>query len=192
MAKNKRYSPIRPEKIEEGKKRLRDSQCLDGTADQKLTFLFADKKKLLEGYSFLEMCLILHEDKAEPDEEDGKERPNILGYFQTRQELKDYRKKNNLDGVIIYCLTDPATGMVLYFNIPTLELLEKIEKANEKIIKGIRRNMKNAKKFLKLPAEIRRQTSKNLQNKLRQEIILKIHKEQAEKRKKEMTQEIYA
>lgn len=183
---------IRKDKVIEGLEILRDTKCSDGTADQKLTFLFCDKKKHRDGWLFKELCLIMHPDKFERDPETGEPFPTFASYMQTRQELKEYRKKRNLKGTIIYCLWNAELQLELYFNISTMQLIDIVEKKNEKIIKGMKRNIANAKKFLKLPPALKRQLSRTARNELRQQIIEKIQREQAAKRKKEMEQQIYA
>lgn len=184
---------IRPDKVREGLKILRDAKCQDGTAEQKLTFLFCDRKKHREGWLFKELCLIIHPDKYEIDPETGDPIPTFPSYMQTREELKDYRKKRNLkSGVIIYCLWNDELKLELYFNISTLQLIDIVEKKNEKIVKGIKRNMTNAKKYLQLPPSLKRQLSRTARNELRQQIVEKIQREQTAKRKKEMEQQIYA
>ena len=186
------FYTVREHKVREGLKILRDAKCLDGTADQKLTYLFCDLKKHREGYLFKEMCLIMRPDKFEIDPVTGERRPTFLNYMQTRQELSTYRKNRNLDGVIIYCLWNDELKLELYFNISTMELIVQVEKKGDRIIKGIRRNMKNAKKFIKLPAALKRQLSRTARNQLKQQIIEKIQREEAAKRKKQMEEQMYA
>lgn len=186
---------IRYDKVREGLKILKETKCLDGTADQKLTFLFCDLKKHREGWLFKELCLIMHPDKLEKDPETSGSIPTYHSYMQTRQEIKEYRQKRNLkSGVIVYCLWNDELKLELYFNISTLQLLDIVEKRNEKIIKGLKRNVSDAKKFLKLPPSLKRQLSRTARNELRQQIMEKIQREQAAKRKKEMeeAQQIYA
>lgn len=184
---------IRYDKVDEGRRILRDTKCIDGTADQKLTFLFCDLKKHRDGYLFKEICLIIHPDKVEKDKDTGLDVPTYASYFQTREELKLYRQKKNLkSGVIIYCLWNDELKLELYFNISTLELMALVEKKSKKIVKGIQRNMNDAMKYLKLPPELKRQLSRTARNELRQQIMEKIQREQAAKRKKEMEAQMYA
>ena len=177
---------IRYDKVIEGHDLLEKCKCDDGTADQKLTFLFADLKKHIDGYLFKELCLIMHPDKTELEEGTGNPVPNFYGYMQTRQEMAAYRKNRNLDGIIIYCLWNDKLKLEVYFNISTLELMAEVLKKNKKIIQGIQRNMNNAIKYLKFPPEMKRQLSRLAKKQLRQQIMEKIQKEQALKRKKEI------
>jgi hypothetical protein len=184
---------VREYKVQEGIKILKDAKCLDGTADQKFTFLFCDLKKHRDGYLFKEICLIMHPDEYEINPVTGERVPTFSNYMKTRQKLQDYRKNRNLDsGVIIYCLWNEELKLELYFNISTMQLIEQVEKKGDRIIKGIKRNIKNAKKFIKLPSKLKRQLSRTARNQLRQQIIEKIQREQAAKRKKEMEEQIYA
>ena len=74
------FYTVREKKVEEGLKILKDTKCLDGTTDQKLTFLFCDLKKHREGYLFKEICLIIRPDKFEIDPVTGERRPTFLIY----------------------------------------------------------------------------------------------------------------
>ena len=184
-------SPIRWKNINEAKQFIDDLGLHDATVNQKLFFLFRERKSFEKALSFREIALVLHEDKTYVDKTTGEPRPDYDNLTLTRQEIKDFRKTQALKGVILYCISDEKTGAQMYYNIPTLELLAIIEKKNEKIIKGIKDNMKNAKKFLKLPVSVKRQVSKLAARQLRNEIMERLKKEMERKRKKEV-QEVYA
>ena len=186
MPSGRKRIPIRWDIVDEVRKFLRDLELIDAPIQTKMFYIFRNRTNISKGITFLELCVILHEDKITKDPKTEEIIPDHWGMMQTREDVRQFRKNMKYTSVILYCLTDKVTGASLLINITTAELFEIIIRRMDKIVKGIHHNKNQALKILGLNKKDRNKLSKHNANLLRRDHLDKLNKILSKERQKEL------